>query len=152
LIVCRDLPFDRKYYRWLIFLPSDNAKWQEFVKILFKENEKFYLELLREMRPKEYYMTIETLNVEELVSELSPEEQEERRQDMLELHKAELRFASKMLKALGVNPAISWAELIQESTPEELRDLVQMLKPEQRQELIEELLKTQNQPKEGQQN
>jgi hypothetical protein len=152
VIVCRDLPFERKYYRWLIFVPSDNPKWQEFVKILFKEREEFYLDLLRQMRPKEYYMTIETLNIDELVSELSPEEQAERRQDLENVRKAELRLVRRISEALGISIVEDIGELIEDLKPEEVTVLVQKLTPEQRQQLIEALLKMQNSPKDRQQN
>ena len=43
LIICRDLPIERRYYRWLLFAPSKGKKWSAFIRRLREEGN---LELL----------------------------------------------------------------------------------------------------------
>jgi hypothetical protein len=64
LIICRDLPVERRFYRWLLFAPSDGKKWAEFIRKLRVEGEEELLELAEQLRPKEFRMM--KLNREEL--------------------------------------------------------------------------------------
>ncbi len=54
LIVCRDLPIERRFYRWLLFAPSDGKKWKEFVRRLKTEDEEELLGLAKQLRPQEF--------------------------------------------------------------------------------------------------
>jgi hypothetical protein len=55
-VICRDLPLERRYYRWLLFAPSDSKRWERFIRRLRIENEEKLLELAQKLRPKEYNM------------------------------------------------------------------------------------------------
>jgi hypothetical protein len=64
LLVCRDLPIERPFYRWLLFAPSDGKKWQAFIRKLKVEGESELLEFARKLRPREVAMV--KVNADEL--------------------------------------------------------------------------------------
>jgi hypothetical protein len=56
LLVCRDLPIERRFYRWLLFAPSDSKRWSEFIEKLEKEGNQELLDVAEQLRPKEFQM------------------------------------------------------------------------------------------------
>jgi hypothetical protein len=64
VIVCRDLPLERQFYRWLLFAPSDGKKWRAFIRRLKLEGEGELLDFAKKLRPREVAMV--KVNAEEL--------------------------------------------------------------------------------------
>jgi hypothetical protein len=63
LVLCRDLPLEEKFYRWLIFASSQSTEWKKFVTMMLKEHNFEVLDLLYYFRPKEVEaVTIELKN------------------------------------------------------------------------------------------
>jgi hypothetical protein len=56
LIICRDLPIERRFYRWLLFAPSKGKKWIAFIEQLKKEGNQELLAIAEQLRPEEYQM------------------------------------------------------------------------------------------------
>jgi hypothetical protein len=56
MVICRDLPIEKRFYKWLLFAPSDSNRWHEFVQRLENENELELLDLARQLRPEEFDM------------------------------------------------------------------------------------------------
>ncbi|MEI6045896.1 MAG: hypothetical protein WCS37_16225 [Chloroflexota bacterium] len=56
LIICRDLPIERRFYRWLLFAPSKGTKWPAFIRRLQEEGNQELLAIAEQLRPKEYQM------------------------------------------------------------------------------------------------
>ena len=54
LLVCRDLPIERRFYRWLLFAPSDSKKWSAFIHRLEEEGNQELLAIAEQLRPKEF--------------------------------------------------------------------------------------------------
>jgi hypothetical protein len=54
LIICRDLPIERRFYRWLLFAPSKGKTWSAFIEQLKKEGNLELLGIAEQLRPKEY--------------------------------------------------------------------------------------------------
>jgi hypothetical protein len=62
LVICRDLPFERRYYEWLVFAPSDGKRWKTFIQRLEEEGEKKLLDIAARLRPKEFAVTKATVD------------------------------------------------------------------------------------------
>jgi hypothetical protein len=60
LVVCRDLPIEKRFYKWLLFAPSDSNSWREFIHRLKDENEHELLRLAKVLRPEDYNMAMRT--------------------------------------------------------------------------------------------
>jgi hypothetical protein len=56
LVICRDLPVEKRFYNWLLFAPSDSKKWEAFVRQLHLEGEIELLDFAKKLRPKEFVM------------------------------------------------------------------------------------------------
>jgi hypothetical protein len=56
LIICRDLPIQRRFYRWLLFAPSKGKTWSAFIEQLKKEGNQELLAIAEQLRPEEYQM------------------------------------------------------------------------------------------------
>jgi len=56
LVICRDLPLEKRFYNWLLFAPSQGKKWEAFVERLRLEGEEELLDFARKLRPKEFDM------------------------------------------------------------------------------------------------
>jgi len=54
LIICRDLPIEKRFYRWLLFAPSKGKKWPAFIRRLREEGNLELLAIAEQLRPKEY--------------------------------------------------------------------------------------------------
>ncbi len=59
IVVCKDLPLERRYYNWLAFAPTDSPKWRRLViRLLIEESlsgrETDLALSIESMRPKEY--------------------------------------------------------------------------------------------------
>lgn len=133
-VICRLLPLEKPYYEWLMFTPAGSPKWTEFVKILIRNREKELLDLLRQMRPKEFNKM--TINIPELLKDLSPEELEERNKDLLKLIDTEIDML---------------AEIDPKMTDEFILNRLAKLSPEQRQKILSLLTQTANQSDEEKQ-
>lgn len=92
LIVCRDLPIERQFYRWLLFAPSDGRKWQAFIRRLKLEGEVELLDFAKKLRPRE--VAVVKLNAEELW-ELA-------RQEGALTPEVEARLAKERLEAIQI--------------------------------------------------
>jgi hypothetical protein len=66
------LPIQRRFYRWLLFAPSDGKRWTEFILKLKKEegNEEL-LGIAEQLRPKEFQML--NINAKEIWDEVRRE-------------------------------------------------------------------------------
>ena len=56
LVVCRDLPIEQPFYRWLLFAPVKGKKWPAFIERLYNEGNEELLKLAKRLRPEEYKM------------------------------------------------------------------------------------------------
>jgi hypothetical protein len=71
LVVCRDLPLEKRFYNWLLFAPSNSKKWEAFIRRLRLEGEKELLDYAEKLRPKEFEMI--RMSAEELWEQLRQE-------------------------------------------------------------------------------
>jgi hypothetical protein len=76
VVVCNNLPLDKRYYKWLLFAPAKSGKWKQFIQRLVDERNKELLEIAIQMRPKEIGMVTSEEVLKEIMAELSPEEKE----------------------------------------------------------------------------
>jgi hypothetical protein len=132
-VVCRLLPLEKPYYNWLMFAPASSPKWREFVKMLVKNREKDLLDLVRQMRPKEFNRM--TINLPELLKDLSPEERAQYEQDLVDLVSSELSRFEKS------NPQLV-SEIMARLNP---KTVIAGMTSQQRQELLKLLSQPDNQ-------
>jgi hypothetical protein len=60
IIICRELPLERRYYSWLLFAPSDSKRWESFIRRLQDESETELLTEAERLRPKEFYRIMQS--------------------------------------------------------------------------------------------
>jgi hypothetical protein len=58
MVICRDLPIEKRFYKWLLFAPSNSNKWRDFVRQLRLEGETELLELAESLRPEDFNMAV----------------------------------------------------------------------------------------------
>lgn len=129
IIVCRLLPLEKRYYDWLLFAPADSVKWREFVKMLIRTGDRNMIEQIKKLRLKEFKLM--SFDIAEELKGLSPQEQEERKRDWMELIETEFNMLEK------------WDP---EMAGEVVSNLLAGLTPEQRKKLIELLSQLNDQP------
>jgi translation initiation factor 2B subunit (eIF-2B alpha/beta/delta family) len=83
-VVCRSLPLDKRYYKWLLFAPAKDGKWKQFIQRLAQNGELELLNTARNLRPKEFSMLITNDVFEKMMAELSPKEREAYAKDVEE--------------------------------------------------------------------
>lgn len=141
VVVCRELPLEPRYYQWLLFAPATSRKWREFVKMLAREGNTSMLEVVRNLRPKEYeFMTVD---IQELLKEYTPEERKRYIKDWLSAFASELpAMAEEMPEDLSqtiakIKPELRVAGMNLEErlaglTPEQRRELLKLLVSEEK--------------------
>jgi hypothetical protein len=60
LVVCRDLPIEKRFYKWLLFAPSESNKWRDFIHHLEDESNAELLRLAKTLRPEDFSMAKRT--------------------------------------------------------------------------------------------
>lgn len=116
IVVCRDLPLEERYFRWLAFAPADSRKWRDYLIELIRRRNQPLLGILKEFRLKEYNMAINRPDILERLREeglLTPEYETYLLNEKKEVFEVALQTLAK------TNP-----ELVIES--------LSILKPEQR--------------------
>lgn len=141
VVVCRDLPFDEKYYRWLAFAPTTNPNWQKLIATLVTSGADWeLLKLLEQMRPQEVIeimkKTIEQLGAEK---KFTPELAAKLRENDLYYQEQLMLGLSKTLKpedfAMLVDPKVVLSKLSAEEiaaalSQEERKKLLKLLSQE----------------------
>jgi hypothetical protein len=74
-IICRNLPLEEKYYKWLIFASSKSAKWKFFVKMMLRTKNYEVIKLLGYFRFKELLNMITELKEEAKTSPEAPDQE-----------------------------------------------------------------------------
>lgn len=59
IVVCRSLPMQERFYRFLMFAPVTSPNWKDFVKIAIENELKEFVNLLTRLKPLEVSMVIE---------------------------------------------------------------------------------------------
>ncbi len=115
VVICHKMPLEKIYYPWLIFMPTNNAKWQKLVERLLAEGQFKLLLAMQRMRPKEFQMVeISNERWEELIEQMGPKQRAKLEADQMEASKL---FIQRMRKQ-------GWPEMI--------AGIVSVLKPEER--------------------
>ncbi len=117
ILVCRALPLEQRYYPWLAFAPSNTRKWQNYLVNLFLQGNEPLLEVIRQIRPKEY-------------AEMNQQMQEKLKEA---LHNPE--FLKEIHQPIEVDQTLSaqlLLEAIAEDHPEDLSEVLGVLEPEER--------------------
>jgi len=74
IVTCHQLPFEKRYYPWLVFTPSDNKRWREVIQLFLEQEQYQYLAAMRSIRVKEFAMLdLSSIQWENIISHLSPE-------------------------------------------------------------------------------
>jgi hypothetical protein len=76
IVVCRKLPLEKRYYKWLLFAPVKSGKWKQFIRRLVAEKNIELLNIARQMRPEEFSMITTDEIIDIMKKELSPSERE----------------------------------------------------------------------------
>jgi hypothetical protein len=123
IVVCRELPLELKYYKWLLFAPAKSNKWKRFIRRLIDEKNIELLTLARKLRPKEVGMLTADEFLEKMLAEFTPKEREAYNKQQAEAGLIYLRFFSRF--------------------PEQFEEILNELSEEQRQILLNYLAKKQ---------
>jgi hypothetical protein len=128
-IVCRLLPVkEAKYDRWLIFAPTDDAIWQEFVKIAVIEGKRNILDLMRFFRREDLLKMVVKLK-----KDLDELPLEKRRREDLRV----IELLQELIEMYEEDSPELFAKLFSKVKPE---SLIEGLTFEQRQTLLKLLL------------
>ncbi len=74
IVVCYLLPFEKRYYPWLVFTPSDNKRWREVIQLFLEQEQYQYLAAMRSIRVKEFAMLdLSSIQWENIIDHLTPE-------------------------------------------------------------------------------
>lgn len=135
IVVCRDLPLEPRFYDWLAFVPSDNRRWPETIKMFLEEERFDLLTMMMRMHPKEFKAMQLDLNYKEILSQMDPKERERLDKDTLEFIKDELRERA-LKNPESFKDALSSVEpekVVEALTPDQLADA---LSDEQLEEIL----------------
>lgn len=84
-VICHKLPFEKRYYSWLMFTSPDNKRWPELIKKLLEQNASTTLRRIYELYPKEFAMfQISDERMLELINSRGPKSRKKYKQDWLE--------------------------------------------------------------------
>jgi hypothetical protein len=119
-VLCRELPLEEKFYRWLIFANSQSTEWKKFVTMLMKEQNLAILDLIGYFRLKELAEMKTKLKSVEAVPELSPE-------DLEFMDKLVTSYLSNQKLREQFLSRITEEELIDNLTPEQLDKLAELI-------------------------
>jgi hypothetical protein len=125
-VICRYLPLEEKYYRWLIFASSKSAKWKEFVKMMLRMQNQEILDLLTHFRYKELVTMATELKKEETQGTLTKEDEE-----IVEALRRLLEAYSYDPQAIGQFFSKSFNNM----STEELDKLIKLIESEKRKRL-----------------
>lgn len=154
-MVCEQLPLERKYAPWLLFVPPHKSKWREAVLMMAREKLSDLLIEAQRLRPKEFReMTIEA---KELLEErYPPEEREEQMAALIAMYQEDLeKFSHEQVQQLlsvlppeeriiGLPPeevvqALPPEEVVRALPAEQLGDALLKLPPEELAKILQKL-------------
>jgi hypothetical protein len=119
IVVCRELPLDERYYKWLMFAPAKSHKWERFILKLVDEGKNELREIAKKLRPKEYAMITQEI-MDKIEAELSPQEKARLKRDTIDALEI-------LLKGVFKNNLEGLSELFARLTPEERELLLELL-------------------------
>ena len=148
VVVCRDLPFEERYFKWLGFAPTTCKNWRKLVATLVRTGSDWeLLNLLEGMRPKEVRKIMDkTIDEMSIEGSLPPEYRAQLEANRLEVAEYVLTRLSKRLPPKEFIQMFNIKELLTLFPAEErlagipAEERLAGLSPEEKQKLLKTLL------------
>jgi hypothetical protein len=131
-VICRLLPLEEKFFRWLIFAPTDSIKWEEFVKMIVLEDKVEIVDFFEYFRYKEF---------SEMVTKFETEIKNLDDPEITEVTKKGFESWRRILAYWAEKKPELHKRYVQSLTPEEV---VNSFTPEQREALLKLLTEPKN--------
>ncbi len=155
IVVCRNLPIEEKFLRWLVFAPSNTKKWKDLIVALLRQGGMTWLKRMERLKPREFGEYMASRDILELMAAgvYAPEVVKEYNEDMV-------AGAGFLIQAIRERYPQGMRDVLSQFTPEERlvglnleerliglkpQELVSGLTDEQRQEMLR-LLSPQTEP------
>ena len=147
VVVCRNLPIEEKFLRWLVFAPSNTKKWKDLIVALLRQGGMAWLKRMERLKPREFGEYMASRDILELMAAgvYAPEVVKEYNADMV-------AGAGFLIQAIRERYPQGMPELVSQFRPEEWlvglkpEERLVGLTEEQRQEMLKLLTTQQTEP------